>query len=83
MFNFTFSFSVPGLSNPFARAPSPTPPPPPPAPAVRPRTPVLTQARAGSRKRGWEPAFAEPTTGTTATLAPPEAEEAETRAIGE
>jgi hypothetical protein len=82
MFNFTFSFSVPGLSNPFARAPSPTPPPPPPAPAARPRTPVLTQAR-GSRKRGWEPAFAEPTTGTTAALAPPEAEEAEPRAIGE
>jgi hypothetical protein len=69
MFNFTFSFSVPGLPNPFARAPTPppAPAPPPPAPAsavVRTR-PVL-HAR-GSRKRGWEPAFAEPTTAMTAS----------------
>ncbi|KAF8074573.1 hypothetical protein FPV67DRAFT_587665 [Lyophyllum atratum] len=79
-FPFTFSLSVPGLSNPFAMAP--------PAPDVdidRPRqaagkhdhnkkklpitrrrpSPVPSPSVPLSRKRGWEPTFAEPSRSTT------------------
>lgn len=75
IFNFTFSFGVPGISNPFVRATS-TPPPPsrssstPTVPQAlqpsRSRSPLLTPQQSG-RKRGWEPTFAEPTAATTPT----------------
>lgn len=76
-FSFTFKLSVPGLSNPFSRTALPAPP----TPASdskfdrmqkitrRRPSPALTYPTEAplSRKRGWEPTFAEPSR-STATL---------------
>ncbi|KZV63749.1 hypothetical protein PENSPDRAFT_200117 [Peniophora sp. CONT] len=72
MFNFTFSFSVPGVSNPFASAPAQehdrdkkTPVVAPSAPARRPHPATLPPALPLSRKRGWVPSEPEPSEAAT------------------
>ena len=75
-FPFTFSFTVPGLSNPFSKPTSQNPvmsagkhkiTRPRPSPSPIPLGP-LSAAAPTSRKRGWEPAFVEPSLSMT-TLA--------------
>jgi hypothetical protein len=77
VFNFTFSFNVPGLSNPFSRAPSTLPPTPTlvepePTPSRRPVLTSTPNPQDRTRKRGWEPSFSEPTRATSSPS--PEAE---------
>ena len=74
MFNFTFSFSVPGVPNPFASAPAQepdrdrkTPVVAPSAPMRRPHPATLPPALPLSRKRGWVPS--EPEVSQAATIA--------------
>lgn len=72
-FSFTFKLAVPGLINPFATPSPPVPRPVEPnsAPAQRQanfprrRPSPLPSAGQSSRKRGWEPAFADPSLSAT------------------
>ncbi|VDC03293.1 unnamed protein product [Peniophora sp. CBMAI 1063] len=73
MFNFTFSFSVPGVPNPFSYAPAEepdrdrkTPAVAPSAPLRRPHPATLPPALPLSRKRGWVPS--EPEVSQAATI---------------